>query len=166
MSIAADLVAEQEAENPTPATKRIRFVDTRSIYVDLPAEDADAILATTDICDLADDYERFKRMAGSGPVPFDGGLYVEDATNQRLGIWGDPEPIDGTEREKWLWSARNRVGDARNVLSRARYREGNCQELDAVNAELGKLEERLRVMALAVEGRGPDCLPLSDDQAS
>ena len=136
-------------------------MDTRALYVDLPAEQADGILATGDICDVADDYERFKRMAGAERPPFDHDLYVEDATGEPLGVWGDPEPVDGTQREKWLWAARNQVADARYTLSRARYREGNCQELDAVNAELSKLEERLRVMALAVEGLGPDCLPLT-----
>jgi hypothetical protein len=160
MSIANDLAAEREAETPAPTTKRVRFVETRSLYVDLPAEEADVILNDRDITDLADDYGRFKRMAGSERPPFIGFLTAEDATGERLDDWGDPLPVDGTGREKWLWAARNEVADARYTLARARYREGNCEELDAVRAELGRLEERLRVMALAVEGLGPDCRPL------
>lgn len=162
MSIATEIAIEREADHPAPPTKRVRFVETRALYVDLPAEQADDVLATDDICDLADDYERFKRMAGAERPPFDSDLYVEDATGEPLGIWNDPRPLDGTQREKWLWAARNQVGDARSTLGRARYREGNCVELDEVNAHLGRLEERLRVMALAVEGRGPDCLPLEE----
>jgi hypothetical protein len=145
-------------------TKRVRFVETRELYVDLPIEQSVAILATTDITELADDYGRMKRIAGGDLTShLVGDLYVEDATDQLLGVWGDPEPLDGTGPERWLWTARSKLADARYVLTRARYREGNCAELDAVNRDLGEIEERLRVMALAAEGLGPDFRPLGKE---
>ena len=162
MNFATDLAAEEAAERPpAPTTKRVRFVERRELYVDLPAAAADAILATRDITDLVDDYDRMKRVAGSDLTHHSAGdLYVEDATDQLLGTWGDPQPLDGTGREKWLWTARSKVAAARYVLSCARYREGNCTELDEANRDLDAIEERLRVMALAVDGLDPDGQPL------
>jgi len=95
----------------------------------------------------------------------EGDLTVEAEDGSRIPRgWTAPEPIDGTGRQSYLWTARNLVSDARYELSSGRYREGNCGEMDDVNAELGRLEERLRVMALSVEGLGPDCRPLPEDK--
>ena len=160
--MATDLAAERRAENPPPATKRVRFTETRELYVDLPADRADEVLAMDDITDLADEYGQLRRIAhGRLQVHSEGDLSVEDATG---GVDPLVQPLDGTGRQSYLWTARNAVSDARYELSSGRYREGNCPELDAANAELGVLEERLRVMALAAEGLGPDCLPLPADE--
>jgi len=168
MSMAADLAAEDRIESPTPTTKRLCFVTTKHVYVDLPADQADEILGLTDIVDLADEYERLKRVAhGRLQQHSEADLEVSDSREDVAAGWRlDPwvQPLDGTGRESYLWTARNAVGDARHQLALGRYREGECSELDAVNAELGRLEEHLRVMALVVEGRGPDHRPLDSGE--
>lgn len=148
-------------------TKRIRFIETREFVVELPAEEADEVITSEDICDLADYYERFKRIAhGRLNAHSEGDLTVEEDDPERIPRgWFEPEPIDGTGRESYLWAARTLVADARYELSIGRYREGKCPELDEANHDLGRLEERLRVMALAVDGLGPDHQPLNQGEA-
>lgn len=62
------------------------------------------------------------------------------------------EVVDGIDgREQWLWSALHFLDKSRRMLSSGRYRQGNCPELDAVNRDLGRLEEELRLMALEAD---------------
>lgn len=168
--MATDLAAEREAATPTPATKRVRFVETRETYVDLPVEEADAFIeGEVDVTDIAETLTRLRRVArGNLNEHAEGGLCVKDASHVKLvGGW-DPTPLDGTGRPSYLWTARSKVADARYELSVGRYCEGNCPELDQANRDLGVIEERLRTMALAVDGLGPDHRPLDrntdDDQ--
>lgn len=175
MSIANDIASEREAETePEPTSKalRVEVTITKRMLVDLdPTDEGDRYLLDPDVdtSDLADSLSRWQRIAergGSAHAHYDYDLEVRDATKDSLAMTFGPVPIDGHARESYLWTARNRVADARYQLSLGRYREGDCVELDEVNRELDRFEERLRVMALAAEGRGPDGLPLVAEEAS
>lgn len=131
-------------------TERVVFTDTRWWAVDLDAETAAMVLdERADICDVADTLAAANR---SDPYayPFEAGLTVQKAEDQYLHR-DDIQVIDGTKPESFYWTARKYVMDARHALNLGRYREGNCREMDAVNARLTAIEDELRVLAMAVD---------------
>ncbi len=126
---------------------------TQTMFVRLPAEEAEVVLAK-EACstDLADRFARWQRIAHYSPHHFDGYIDVSAPDEARLDDWAMPEPVDGVEgKPSYLWSARHFVGRARYELSCGRYREGHCPDLDEVNRLLGRLEEELRLMAFAAD---------------
>jgi hypothetical protein len=134
-----------------PATKRrVIFTDTRWWAADVAIETADRLLhEQVDIIDVAEEFTRIRRCEPHG-VPVEADLTVEAAAvsfiaSDEYGV------IDGTGPEEFYWSARKAVMEARYHLNCGRYREGDCREMDAVNASLGRIEEELRVLALAVD---------------
>lgn len=129
---------------------RVVFCETRWWSVDLDTDEAEIILdERAEIIDVAESLERVK-LAHPHQYPCDGGLDVERADESALYV-ADDMVLDGTKPPAYYWSARARVMDARSILSRGRYREGNCREMDAVNADLTVIEDRLRVLALAAD---------------
>ncbi len=62
-----------------------------------------------------------------------------------------PEAVDADAPTRLLWQAREHLSRAYGKLGRARYREGHCPEVDAFTADLLRLDERLRLMALEVD---------------
>jgi hypothetical protein len=137
------------------ARSRVVQVDmTRTMFVRLPAEEAEAALdKDADYTDMAERLTEWERIAHYDAHHYDGGFEITDAEEYRLTDWLAPEPVDAVDgRPSFLWSARHFVERARGELNCGRYREGHCPELDEVNTLLGRLEERLRLMALAVDG--------------
>ena len=66
-------------------------------------------------------------------------------------VWYQTKVVEHDAPSRMLWRARNELSDAARTLSRARYREGHCPELDALTGEVRRLEERLRLMAIEVD---------------
>lgn len=129
-------------------TKRLRVVVTESMWVDTDAEEARSLLDPSDYMDVYDAITRFRRIAAHDFAHIEYEGHVEDASDETpYGV----EPVYGAGRERFLWSARHFVVKARTELSVGRYRDGNCPELDAVNRDLAAIEDRLRLMALAVD---------------
>ena len=132
--------------------RRVVFTETCYWAATVEAETADLVLADwADIIDVAETLEQIK-LANPHDMPFEAWLTVEAVEDQAMHVpdWG---VLDGTKPESFYWSARKAVMEARTVLSRGRYREGNCPEMDAVNASLGRIEEELRLLALAVDAQ-------------
>ena len=139
-----------DAPLAAPPTARVVFTDTRWWAVDLDAETAEMVLdKRADIIDVADTFTRARRIDPHAS-PFEADLTVERAEDQYL-RWAESQVIDGTGTESYYWSARKSVMEARYHLDCGRYREGTCREMDAVNASLGRIEEELRVLAMAVD---------------
>ena len=135
---------------PLSAPTRVVFTDTRWWAVDLDGETAEMVLdKRADIIDIADTFTRARRIDPHAS-PFEADLTVERAEDQYL-RWDEAQVIDGTAPESYYWSARKSVMEARYHLNCGRYREGDCREMDAVNASLGRIEEELRVLAMAVD---------------
>lgn len=132
--------------------KRVLFELTETWVADLDDEEAEWVLAPdADVCDLSDVFERLKRIAqGRKDAVCDASLTVEDAADAGwVPDW--VMAIDGTAPQNFYWTARQRVMEAGTVLTSGRYREGDCKEMDAVRAALSEIEERLRLLALAVD---------------
>lgn len=131
--------------------QRLRVEWTESLLVDVPRPQAKRLLNPSDYLDVYEAAARFRRQSHYSPSN------VEDASvriepYQRSRSWWDAEVIDTeTAGEGYLWSARHFVGEARRMLGSGRYREGHCPDLDRLNTALGRLEEELRLMALAVD---------------
>lgn len=142
-------------------TRRVRVTMTRTMWVDVPADEADAVLPyehngkkhLPDITDLSERVTRWQRIAAYGHEHIEGDLTVEEADPNEPDPWY-AKPVDATERERYLWSARHFLIEARHQLTCARYRDGNCPEVDDLNGRLARLEDELRLMAL--EGDGVD----------
>lgn len=144
--------------------RRIRVTSTRSFLVDVPAEEAERltelkdlggnVVHTTDGLDVIEAAARFLRRTNHAPEYVDADVRIEPADDGDLagGYW-EPTVLDATApgAEGYLWSACHFVDRARQELSSGRYREGHCPDLDALNRDFGRLQERLRVMALAVD---------------
>ena len=127
------------------APHRLRMVVTRAMLVDVEPEEAARLLKPTDYMDVYDAASRFQRISAHGFEHVESDVYFEDAEDV---VWYGIEPLDGVNgREKYLWSARHFVIQARTELSSGRYREGNCPELDAVSRDLAVIENRLMEMA-------------------
>lgn len=143
-----------------PERRRLRVVMTRTMWVDVDADVAERCLSDHDDChagctrshpdltDLSDRVARWHRAAAYGHEYIESDLTVEDGTGDQPWYC---EPLDGDTPEKYLWSARHFVIEARYHLASGRYREGRCPELDAVNGDLARIEDRLRLMALEVD---------------
>ena len=130
--------------------REVVFTETHYWAATVDAETADIVLAEgADLIDVAETLERIK-MANPHDMPFEAWLTAEAGEDQAMHV-PDYGVLDGTKPESFYWSARHRVMQARTILSRGRYREGNCPEMDAVNASLGRIEEELRLLALAVD---------------
>lgn len=135
----------------------LRVTTSETMYVSVTGEEAERLLPEhddegkvirwPDSTDQGEAVTRYKRIAGHRRVT-DGDLTIDTEDH---GGWWEPDVIDGDDRERYLWSAREFVGRARYELSCGRYREGRCPELDAVNGDLARLEDRLRLMAMEVE---------------
>lgn len=131
-------------------TKRVVFTETLHWAAEVDTETAEMILdERADIIDIAETLTRVKR-ANPHNYPFDGSLTVEAADESFLYV-GEWDVLDGTKPESFYWTARKHVMDARYALSSGRYREGDCREMDAVNAKLAKIEDELRLLAMAVD---------------
>lgn len=128
---------------------RLRFTFTKSMWVDIGREEGQRLLDADDYTELVEAATRAQRIAAQA------GHHVGDAyivvERYDEGDYVDADPIEWDDREKYLWSARHFVNKARYELSCGRYREGHCPDLDRVNRDLGRLEEQLRLMALAVD---------------
>lgn len=130
--------------------QRLRVTWTQSMVVDVPRDQAKRLLKPYDYLDVCEAAERFRRQSHYAPYNLeDSGVSIEPYDSY---LWHGVPVIDTeTAGEGYLWSARNLVGDARTMLNRGRYREGHCPDLDRVTQALGRLEEELRLMALAVD---------------
>jgi hypothetical protein len=127
---------------------------TRTIVVDVPAEEAEHLKDPYDYTDVLEAADRYKRQTHHGhEYDFEGGVTIEAADEEALEscMW-PPEVLQSQPDGGYIWSARHFVGQARHELGLGRYREGHCPDLDVLNVELGRLGERLRVMALAIDG--------------
>jgi len=132
-------------------TKRLRAIITETLLADVGPEEAARLLAKdADYLDVIEAVQRFRRIAAHDYEHIEAEVAIEDASEDWIGPYG-VTPVYGDGREKYLWSARHFVIQARNELSRGRYREGICPELDAVNRDLAMIEDRLRLMAWAVD---------------
>ena len=162
------------------ATVRLRVTSTEVMYVDVPADEASNYLVNHEchscgwstlgavqdrycpVCktwlsrvlhgylELCEAYDRWRTIIAGAGGHVEAALDAEITTDP-LHHLDDPLPVDGTAPQQMLWTARAAVMDARHRLSQARYREGHCPDLDAVNRDLGAIEERLRVMAMDVD---------------
>ena len=134
----------------TLLSTRVVFTDTRWWAVDLDAETAEMVLdERADIIDVA---ETFMASRRSDPyaAPFEADLTVERCGDSHLHV-PDFSVIDATKAESFYWTARKHVMEARHALNCGRYREGDCREMDAVNAKLTAIEDELRLLAMAVD---------------
>lgn len=140
-------------ETPDTATKRVLVTMTMHMLVDLPVEEAESVIKEDDITVLSEHVTRWRRISGYGQEHQYGDLTVEDAAGDWLSesSWWGPVPVNGSDPEHYLWSARHFVCEARYQLSSGRYREGNCPDLDQVNGALARLEDELRLMALEID---------------
>lgn len=142
---------------------RIAVTTTQVMYVDVPDDEEHRYLIENDevppdVTDLSEAAERFANIAGCEALAYSEGWISIERHDGPL-PWCC-EALDGTAPERRLWRARSILDDAVSLLGRTRYREGDCREVDAAMADLRRVDERLRVMALAAEGRGPDHKPL------
>lgn len=142
--------------------RRIRVTATQTFLVDVPAEEAERltelrdldgnVVHTPDGLDVIEAAARFLRQTHHAPEYVDAYVTIEAADDGDLagGFW-EPTVLDSTvpAPEGYLWSACYFVDRARQELSSGRYREGHCPDLDALNRDFGRLQERLRLMALA-----------------
>lgn len=131
--------------------QRLRVTWTASLLVDVPRHDAKRLLKPYDYVDLCEAAERFRRQSHYAPYNLLESWVSVEPYRKVWGDWGVSIIDSETAGEGYLWSARNLVGDARTMLNRGRYREGHCPDLDRVATALGRLEEELRLMALAVD---------------
>lgn len=149
---------------------RLRVTKTVVMYVDVPddeehralieREDAQGRPIPTDGIALAEAAARFENIAGCEPCAYSNG-WVSIERDE------DPLPwccaaLDGMGPQRRIWRARHILSTAYGLLQRTRHFEGDVYEVDRVIADLRKIDERLRVMALAAEGLGPDHKPLED----
>ena len=138
-------------------TRLVQVDMTRTMYVSLTDDEAEAALNAAHYLDNCDKVTRWLRIANHAPEHFDAEFSIAKADAERQALFGYSKPVDGEDGiPSYLWSARHFVGEARHELSAGRYREGFCPELDEVNTLLGRLEERLRIMALCAYGKKTD----------
>lgn len=153
------------------ATKRrLRVIVTETMIVDENAEEAEGLLPVVDedgeehlpeYLDVIEAASRYRRMAHHAAEYIEGDVAIEAADDDD-DWWRGTTPLDATTaRPGYLWSARHFIGEAMNELSRGRYSEGHCPELDALNRDLGRLDERCRLMALAAD---PATRQLAEDE--
>lgn len=150
-------VAHAFNENPAEPKKRVRVTVTRTMWVDLSPDEAECVLPyerdgkmhPQDITELSDHFTRWQRIAAYGNEHYDGYLEVEEADGEAPWYC---EAVDGSGRQKYLWSARHFLIEARYQLSSGRYRDGHCPDLDRVNGALAVIEDELRLMALDADG--------------
>lgn len=147
---------------------RLAVTKTQVMYVEVPDDEEYRYLTeedeAPDVTDLSDAAERFENIAGCEALAYSEGWISIERFDGPLPWCCDA--LDGTAPERRLWRARSILNKAWALLGRTRYREGDCREVDAVIRDLSRIEERLRVMALAAEGRGPDCKPLDGKDAA
>lgn len=142
-------------EPPVPDKTRLLVKTTERILVDVDSVSAERLdrAAKTDYLHVIEVAERFRRIAAYdiGNVRFD--VSVTRATDSNVRDFEDAyvEPVDGERDEQLLWCARHFVDQARRELNQARHREGDVSEVDAVLADLGRIGDRLRVMALTTD---------------
>ena len=137
----------------------VAFTYTETFYARIDGDTADRILPpdggqSVDTIDIADEWDRLKRTAIHGHQYVDADLTVDEV--EKWAPWDatffDDTAVKGDHG--YLWSARHFTGKARTLLSQARYREGNCPDVDALNRDLDRIEERIRVMALEADPGG------------
>jgi len=137
---------------------RLRVTMTRVMFVDVDedqtryGEKDEKGRPTADYVDICEAVDRWRRITAHGTQYVDAWVDVdqdEDAGGVG-GTWG-LDTVDGNGRQKFLWSARHFVIEARHELSLGRYREGHCPDLDRVNGLLAGIEDQLRLMALETD---------------
>lgn len=129
------------------SARRLRVTFTQTLLVDENLEDARSVLDAADHLTVIEAAHRYRTMAHHSSEHLDADVTIEEADSDETG-WA--AVLDATTaRPGYLWSALTFLDKASQELIGGRYREGRCPELDALNRDLGRLKERLRLMALA-----------------
>lgn len=130
--------------------KRLMVVFTETMYVDVSDEEATRLCdANRDYMDVIEAACRWRRAAAHSTEHLEHEVTV-NVHDDDFSLWGITA-INGDDREKWLWSARHFVTEARQELIRGRYREGNCADMDRVCRDLGRVDEELRQLAIQTD---------------
>lgn len=135
-------------------------MESLTFLVDLDGVEARRLTRPkADYMEVIEAFDQWKRMTGHRPDYVDGGVELvavkpdDWAHGKRSGRLGDSVLDVAAARPGYLWSARHFIGQARYELSSGRYREGHCPDLDRLNGALARLEDELRLMALADDPR-------------